>query len=158
MRKKKKKKKKKKKNGIFFSHWIELDCWGKDYSFDKRFILNHDRTLQIKFVSLMKKWISERCWTQSKQNEWMKNFPEIRFSCLCFSKQVQHWFLFSIHPLTFMTLRAMIQQTTNWWYFSYFSQKTEFDISCKLSPLETICMKCQILFSGKNKKNISKCC
>ena len=38
--------------------------------------------------------------------------------------------------------------------FSYFFQKTEFDISCKLSPLETICMKCQILFSGKNKKNI----
>ena len=61
-------------------------------------------------------------------------------------------------------------------YFSYFSQKTRFDISCKLSPtgfdiscklskktwfdiscklspLETICMKCQILFSGKNKKN-----
>ena len=23
--------------------------------------------------------------------------------------------------------------------------------------LETVCMKCQILFSGKNKKNISKC-
>ena len=54
-------------------------------------------------------------------------------------------------------------------YFSYFSQKTGFDISCKLSPFfqktgydilcklspkETICMKCQILFSGKNKKNI----
>ena len=37
------------------------------------------------------------------------------------------------------------------------SQKTGFDISCKLSPKETICMKCQILFSGKNKKNISKC-
>ena len=32
-------------------------------------------------------------------------------------------------------------------YFTYFSQKTGFDISCK------ICMKCQILFSGKNKKN-----
>ena len=29
-----------------------------------------------------------------------------------------------------------------------FSQKTGFDISCKLSPVETICMKCQILFSG----------
>ena len=39
-------------------------------------------------------------------------------------------------------------------YISYFSQKTGFDISCKLSPLETICMKCQMLFSGKNKKNI----
>ena len=38
--------------------------------------------------------------------------------------------------------------------FSLFSQKTGFDISCKLSPKETICMKCQILFSGKNKKNI----
>ena len=24
--------------------------------------------------------------------------------------------------------------------------------------METICMKCQILFSGKNKKNISICC
>ena len=31
---------------------------------------------------------------------------------------------------------------------SYFSQKTGFDISCKF------CMKCQTLFSGKNKKNI----
>ena len=40
-------------------------------------------------------------------------------------------------------------------YFSYFSQKTEFDILCKLSPMQTICKKCQILFSGKNKKNIT---
>ena len=38
-----------------------------------------------------------------------------------------------------------------------FSQKTEFIISCKLSPLETICMICWILFSGKIKKNISVC-
>ena len=35
-------------------------------------------------------------------------------------------------------------------FFSYFSQKTEFDIS----PLETIYIKCQILFSGKNIKTI----
>ena len=54
---------------------------------------------------------------------------------------------------------VLIQQTTNWWYFSYFSQKARFDISYKLSPspLETICRKCQILFPGKNKKDISKC-
>ena len=32
-----------------------------------------------------------------------------------------------------------------------------FDISCKLSAMETICMKGQSLFSGKNKKNISAC-
>ena len=30
-----------------------------------------------------------------------------------------------------------------------FFQKTGFDISCKVSPLETICMKCQNLFSGE---------
>ena len=39
-------------------------------------------------------------------------------------------------------------------YFFLFSQKTGFDILCKLSPLETICMKCQNLFSEKKKKNI----
>ena len=37
-------------------------------------------------------------------------------------------------------------------YFSYIPQKARVDISCKLSPVETIHMKCQILFSGKNKK------
>ena len=40
-------------------------------------------------------------------------------------------------------------------YISYLSQKTEFDISCKVSPLMTTCTKCQNLFSGKNKKNIT---
>ena len=44
-------------------------------------------------------------------------------------------------------------------YFSYFSQKTGFDITyilspMALSPMEMICMKCQNLFSGKNKKTI----
>ena len=34
---------------------------------------------------------------------------------------------------------------------SYFFQETGFDVSCKLA----ICMKCQILFVGKNKKNIT---
>ena len=53
--------------------------------------------------------------------------------------------------LTFTPLWTQIQQMTNW-VFSDFSQKTDFDISCKLSPLETICMKCQILFSEKKKR------
>ena len=39
-------------------------------------------------------------------------------------------------------------------YFSYFSPKTGYNISCKLSPKKTICMKCLILFFRKNKKNI----
>ena len=38
-------------------------------------------------------------------------------------------------------------------YFSYFSQETGFVMSYKL---ETVCMKCQILLSGENKKNIIK--
>ena len=37
-------------------------------------------------------------------------------------------------------------------FFLFFFQKTGYDISCILSPKETICMKCRILFSGKNKK------
>ena len=41
------------------------------------------------------------------------------------------------------------------YFFSYFPQKTGFDISCKLSPVETVCMKHQILISGKNRKNIN---
>ena len=43
-------------------------------------------------------------------------------------------------------------------FLSNFSKKTGSDISCKSSPSETICMKCQLLFSGKNKKTISKYC
>ena len=35
-------------------------------------------------------------------------------------------------------------------FFSYFAQKTGFGISGQFPP---ICMKCQILFSGKNKNN-----
>ena len=38
--------------------------------------------------------------------------------------------------------------------FSYFSPHTRLDISCKLSPMETVCIKYQSLSSGKNKKNI----
>ena len=33
--------------------------------------------------------------------------------------------------------------------FFLFFPEMGFAISCKLSPLETVCMKCQILFSGK---------
>ena len=36
-------------------------------------------------------------------------------------------------------------------FFFSFPQQTGFDISCKLSPTEIICMKCQILFAGENK-------
>ena len=38
-------------------------------------------------------------------------------------------------------------------FFLFFPENRS-DISCKLSPMETICMKFQIPFSGKNKKNV----
>ena len=66
--------------------------------------------------------------------------------------------LFSLSLTFTRPLSGLIQQMTNWWFFFFFSQKTGFDISCKLSPIETICMKCQILFSGKNKKKYISIC
>ena len=39
-------------------------------------------------------------------------------------------------------------------YFSYVSQKTDFDITCILSHVEKICKKFQSLFFWNNKKNI----
>ena len=58
------------------------------------------------------------------------------------------------------------QMTLKYFFFIYlfffffiffFLQKIGFDISCKLSLTETICMKCQILFYRKkiNKMSIS---
>ena len=42
-------------------------------------------------------------------------------------------------------------------FFFFFSLKTGFGISCKVSPLETICMNRQnSFFGGKKKKNIIK--
>ena len=40
------------------------------------------------------------------------------------------------------------------WLISYFYHKLILTFLCKLSPKQTICMKYQILFSGKIKKNI----
>ena len=41
--------------------------------------------------------------------------------------------------------------------FSYFFPENRLGMSCNLSPYkETICMKCQSLFSGKNKRNTWK--
>ena len=54
-----------------------------------------------------------------------------------------------------LLLSGQIQQTTNCIFFLFF-QKTECDISGKLSPLESVCMKYQVLLPGKNKKKYFK--
>ena len=54
-----------------------------------------------------------------------------------------------------LSMLGKISADDNLKYFSYFSQQMGFDISYKLS--RTICMKCQISFSGKKiKKKIRK--
>ena len=57
--------------------------------------------------------------------------------------------------VVFIMLSMLVKNFSRWHFemFSYFfSRKVGFDISCKLSHKETIFMKCQILFSVKNKK------
>ena len=56
------------------------------------------------------------------------------------------FFLRNMGSLSFTALEACSETTVM--PFSYFSQKTGLDVSCKL----WICMKCQTLFSGENKK------
>ena len=51
-----------------------------------------------------------------------------------------------------LRMLGKISADDNWkYFFSYFSLKIGSDISCKLSAEETICIKCQHLFSGKKK-------
>ena len=64
----------------------------------------------------------------------------------------------SVCNLTFRTLSADSVDVKFtilffFFFFFFFLQKIDFHISCKLSPKETICMKCQSLYlvSGFNK-------
>ena len=56
------------------------------------------------------------------------------------------------YVLTFTTHWANLADDKLMIFSSFLSQKVGFDISCKLSPLKTVCMKYQSLYSGKNKK------
>ena len=74
--------------------------------------------------------------------------------CLAFS--VGHRLLLKEQERIYvLTLWVKFSAEDNLKYFSYSSKKTGLDISCKLSLMETICMKCQILFFGKNITNLS---
>ena len=55
-----------------------------------------------------------------------------------------------ISPLTFIALGTNLADDKSLIFFSL-SQKIGFNISCKLSPKETICMKYQSLFSEGKK-------
>ena len=53
----------------------------------------------------------------------------------------------SMDTLTLRTLDKILSKNILVLFFP-----ERFDISCKLSPMETVCMKCQILFSGNVRK------
>ena len=55
-----------------------------------------------------------------------------------------------------LTLKAPITTADIFFYYYYFSEKTSLDISCESSAWQTIHMKCQDLFSLKN-KNFFEC-
>ena len=57
-----------------------------------------------------------------------------------------------VAPVTFAPAGAMTP-SAEFLFFLIFPRKQVL----KFHPMETICMKCQSLFSGKNKKNILKC-
>ena len=62
-----------------------------------------------------------------------------------------------IRTLNFTTLLANSADNKLMIFCLIFPRKQDMTFHAKLFPLETICMKRQILFPGKGKKNISKC-
>ena len=54
----------------------------------------------------------------------------------------------------YFTLNCWERKKNKEIFFFLFFRKIRLDISCKLSPLETVHMKCQIQFYGKNKKTL----
>ena len=69
--------------------------------------------------------------------------------------------LFDIGPFDCSTLSTLLANSAEdrlMIFFLFFLENRIWHFIFKLSPLETFHMKCQNLFSVKNKKNISKCC
>ena len=59
-----------------------------------------------------------------------------------------------------LTLKAPVTTAADeifFYFFFIFSEKTSLDISCELSAKQTIHMKCQDLFSLKNKRKNFEC-
>ena len=74
---------------------------------------------------------------------------------MCFTNifQIQCYFTLSTPSKIFSR-----RYTEMFFFLLIFFEKTGLIISFKLSQRETIWMKCQILFSGENKKKISSIC
>ena len=62
-------------------------------------------------------------------------------------------YLVLIQDMLMLSTLGKIQQMTFWNIVLIIPRETGFDISCKLSLMETICIKCQILFFGEKEEN-----
>ena len=74
---------------------------------------------------------------------------------LCFELKYDNYQNFLSKNFHFLVIKFSMYLNRRLFVMSiyiYFSQKIGFDISCKLFPKETICMKCPNLFSWKKKK------
>ena len=87
----------------------------------------------------------------------------IQFSLICLYLSSVHFLPFSgrtkwptrvVVPLTLKAPITTAADDNFFIYFFYFSEKTSLDISCESSAWQMIHMKCQDLFSLKNKKKI----
>ena len=98
----------------------------------------------------------------------MSSFCNAKATHIFSAKNIRILYIDSTKTVNEMTLNKLVANDAlnNWApdkisaddilkYFAYFPQKVCFEIACKLSPLETVCMQCQSLFSEKNKENIS---
>ena len=77
----------------------------------------------------------------------------------CFLEKNKDIIIFFSAEIAQRVLNINFQQNTFFFFFFFFFlffPGNKIGISCKLSPIETVCMKCQILLAGKNEKNIIK--
>ena len=127
------------------------------------------RSLWLRSILSQKKFIPNPA--NSFLLEWWSPFEKIdRTFCLECSLFVRYpftscvqilFFFFTSAIFTFYTKCSTLNKNFSRWHFEIFFLfflENWFDILCKLSPMETICIKCQILFSGENtwKKKMSQ--
>ena len=148
---------------FFFSDWHIIKSFNKRWS-NVKDAHSREITLNWKYLPPFPKENTLKGKNHSFESNYMY-FPFSRFPFLLewspFEKGDKHCHsrilslkcvsihLNSYHYLT--TLWVNSEDNKLVIFFLFFFQKTEFDLSCTLSPMEIICMKYQILLSRKNK-------
>ena len=88
---------------------------------------------------------------KKKQNTNYKYLPTLSQGATDYRNRILQYF-----PYLTLVVLGKIFSTRYIEIYTFYSKKTGFDISGKLSPTETICLKCQILFSGGKKRKYNQ--